>query len=274
MMRDDYSFDRPQYQVGFGGGAITKAVKYLLIANGIMYFLRELFPNEIIGWLGLFPYNIVHSFFIWQFVTYMFLHGDFLHILLNMFILWMFGCEVERRLGFSEFLTYYFICGIGGGLFHVIINPSSMTPVVGASGAIYGLLAAFAILFPNRRIMMFPFFISLKAKYWVMIFLGITVLFGLFSRGGNVAHFAHLGGMIIGFAYFKFRHHLDFGSDLIRRKFQERKLMTLARKRRRTQELREQVDAILDKINEQGYDALSEHEKRTLKEASDLFSKE
>ncbi|MBN2008501.1 rhomboid family intramembrane serine protease [candidate division KSB1 bacterium] len=274
-MQDNYSFERPQYQFGFGNG-ITKAVKFLLAANGIMFFVQQVFPNFTLNWLGLFPQDVTSHFYVWQLGTYMFLHGGFIHILLNMFILWMFGCEIERYMGEREFIRYYLICGVGGGLVHVLIQPSSMTPVVGASGAIYGLLAAFAMLFPDRRIMLFPFFISLKAKHWVLIFLGITLLFGFTGRQDGVAHFAHLGGMLVGFAYFKFKlgGKIHIGTDFFKKQYKERKMMSLAKKRRHTQQLREEVDAILDKINENGYDALTEHEKQTLKQASDLFSKE
>ena len=269
-----YYYQQPRYRLGFNGGNITRAVKYLLIANGMVFFIQMLFYSEFISWFGLFPQEIYKKFYIWQLFSYMFLHGDFVHILLNMFILWMFGCEVERYWGFTDFLKYYFICGVGAGLFHVILHPGSLTPVIGASGAIYGILAAFAIFFPNRRIMMFPFFITLKAKHWVLIFLAINLLFGIAGRPDGIAHFAHLGGMLVGFIYLKYGQKISNIGEYITSKNEERKLFSLNQKKRKLQKLRNDVDAILDKINEVGYENLTDDEKKTLKQASDLFSRE
>ncbi len=205
----------------------------------------------------------------------MFLHGDFLHILLNMFILWMFGCEVERYWGDKEFLKYYFICGIGAGFFHLIFNMTSNIPVVGASGAIYGILIAFAMLFPERPIMLFPLFISLKAKYWAIIFAAIALMLGVLGGQNGVAHFAHLGGMIIGFVYLKLGWKMSLlGRDVIRRKRKEWEVQREIRMKQQMLKFREEVDLILDKINEVGYENLTEKEKRTLKKASDLLSSE
>jgi len=267
-------FEQPRYRFGFGGGYITDAVKYLVFANGFVFLVQQLFKNQIIAWFGLIPNEIYSKFHVWQLVSYMFLHGDFLHILLNMFILWMFGCEVERHWGFREFLKYYFICGVGAGLFHVVLHSEPDTPVIGASGAIYGILAAFAVIFPDRPIMLFPFFITLKAKHWVLLFLGITILFGISGSQDGIAHFAHLGGMLIGFIYLKLDWKIYNVVDFFKRKNSERKLLSLAKQKRKLQQLRNEVDLILDKINDVGYENLTEDEKKTLKEASDLFSKE
>ena len=267
-------YEQPRYRVGFGGGNISEAVKYLIIANAVIFLLQQLFHTQLISWFGLIPGEIYTRFYVWQLITYMFLHGDFLHILLNMFILWMFGCEVERHWGSKEFTKYFLICGIGGGLFHVLLHANSYTPVIGASGAIYGILAAFALIFPDRPIMLFPFFITLKAKHWVLIWLGITLLFGIIGKQNGVAHFAHLGGMIVGFIYLKFGWKFNLFGDYIKKKNSERKFMSLVKKNRKLQDIRDEVDAILDKINEVGYENLTEKEKNTLKEASDLFSKE
>ncbi len=264
-----YYYEQPRYRLGFGGERLTEAVKYLLIANAIAFFFQQLFNAQMIGLLALNPRAILTKFYIWQIVTYMFLHGGFLHILLNMFILWMFGCEVERYVGFDRFLKYYFICGIGGGLLHMIIYPNSTT--IGASGAIYGVLVAFALLFPDRPIMLFPLFITLKAKHWVMIFVAIEVLFGITGKQDGTAHFAHLGGMIAGFIYFKFR--LADIHDFFKRKRDERRMISIAHKRKELEQLRSKIDFILDKINEVGYENLTDEERQVLKEASDLFSK-
>lgn len=267
-----------QIRFGFGGGYITPAVRYIIFANGIIFLLQNIFGKTLedwtIYWFGLHSDFIFKKFYIWQFFTYMFLHGDFIHILLNMFILWMFGCEVERSWGKKEFLKYYFICGIGAGFFHLIFNISSSIPVVGASGAIFGILIAFAMLFPDRLIILFPFPIALKAKYWAIIFAGLELLLGLSFKDSGVAHFAHLGGMIIGFVYLKFGWKITlFSQSFVKRKKMERELQHTIRKRQRIVRLREEVDLILDKINEVGIENLTPKEKRTLKEASNsLFN--
>jgi membrane associated rhomboid family serine protease len=263
----DY-YQRGQIRFGFGGGYITPAVRYLMFANGIIFILQAIMGRSLISWFGLHPVYIFKKFYIWQFFTYMFLHGDFLHILLNMFILWMFGCEVERHWGEKDFLKYYFICGIGAGFFHLIFNMSSSIPVVGASGAIFGILIAFAMLFPDRLVILFPFPIPIRAKYLAIIFASIELIFGFVGQSG-VAHFAHLGGMIVGFVYLKYGWRISVsGRDFIRNKQLDLELKRMLRKRQRIQKLREEVDLILDKINEVGYENLSEKEKRILKEAS------
>lgn len=267
-------YEQPRYRFGFGGGYITEAVKYLIIVNTAIFIIQQLFHTQIISWFGLIPREIYTRLYLWELVTYMFLHGDFLHILLNMFILWMIGCEVERYWGFNNFMKYFFICGVGGGLFHVILYYESSTPVIGASGAVYGVLAAFAILFPNRPIMLFPFPIILKAKHWVLIFVGISVLFGILGGHNGIAHFVHLGGAIVGFIYLKFGKNINVFGEFVKKKNTERKLLSLAKKRRKIQQLRNEVDTILDKINEVGYENLTDRERKILKEASDFFSKE
>ncbi len=267
-----------QIRFGFGSGHITPAVRFIIFANGIIYLLQKIigktFEDWTIYWFGLHSDFILKKFYIWQFFSYMFLHGDFLHILLNMFILWMFGCEVERNWGKKEFLKYYFICGIGAGFFHLLFNMSSFIPVVGASGAIFGILIAFAMLFPDRLVILFPFPIALKAKYWAIIFAGLELLFGLSFRDSGVAHFAHLGGMIVGFVYLKFGWKITLsGQSFVKRKKMEWELQQMIKKRQRIVRLRQEVDFILDKINEVGYENLTSKEKRTLKEASDsLFN--
>ena len=260
---------RQQFQFGFGGGTITPAIRRLLMANGIVFLLQMIAGNQFITLFGLHPDLVLKKFFIWQFFTYMFLHSGVLHIFFNMLVLWMFGCEVERAWGSKEFLKYYFICGVGAGFFQLIFRPAV---VIGASGAVYGVLIAFVLLYPNRKIMFFPFFISLRAKYWAMIFAAISVLMVVWGHD-RIAHFAHLGGMVIGFAYIKFGWKL-FLSDFIYRKKAELKHKNISRKRANILRLRKEVDVILDKINEIGYENLSHRDKQILKEASDVLTKE
>jgi len=261
------------YRIGFGGG-LTQIVKYLLIINIAVFVFQKISPQDIVvQWFGLSPRLAIFKFHIWQFFTYMFLHGSVMHIFFNMLFLWMFGCEVERTLGSKEFLKLYFICGVGAGILHLIFSFDST--VLGASGAIYGVMVAFAVLFPERVITLLLFFflpIQLKAKYLVMIFVGISLL----SLGSNdgVAHFAHLGGAAIGFLYLKLDWRLDFLGNLIRQRRESRQAVTKLKRNQAMHEIREQVDEILDKINEVGYDKLSEEEKRILQEASQKYSQE
>jgi membrane associated rhomboid family serine protease len=262
----------------FGPGGITKAVKYLLLANVGIFVLEFLWGSELIYLFGLTP-TLVKKGLIWQPVTYMFLHGGLFHILFNMFALWMFGCEIERTWGTKEFVKYYFITGIGAGLFTFILSFNSHIPTIGASGAIFGILVAFALMFPNRLIYLY-FIFPVKAKYLVLFFAVIEFLASFRHTSDGIGHFAHLGGMVIGYLYIK--------SDLkIPRLFRlstylvhlknfrhERRMKAINKKREKEQKLMERVDQILDKINQVGYDNLTKEEKKTLEQASQLLSKQ
>ncbi|MFQ5706672.1 MAG: rhomboid family intramembrane serine protease [bacterium] len=275
------------YRFGFGGG-LTKAIKYLLIINTSVFLLQHLVqmfvPGDplaqplLIKLFGMHPKWVYSKLQIWQPFTYMFLHGqgNIWHLLFNMLVLWMFGCEVERALGTKEFWKYYIICGIGAGLFYLLLNLNSETPVVGASGAIYGVMIAFAILFPNRVITLLLFLIlpiQIRAKYLVAIFAGISLFLGFYSSDG-VAHFAHLGGLVVGFVYLKMDWRWDYLGQWVRKQRETRHMIQHVKKRQAIQRIRERVDQILDKINEVGYDNLTEEEKSILKEASHLLSQE
>ncbi len=261
------------YRIGFGG-SLTQIVKYLLIINIAVFVLQKISPQDfLVQWFGLSPQLAIFKFHIWQFFTYMFLHGGVMHIFFNMLFLWMFGCEVERTLGSKEFLKLYFICGVGAGILHLIFSFNST--VMGASGAIYGVMVAFAVLFPERVITLLLFFflpVQLKAKYLVMIFVGISLL----SLGSNdgVAHFAHLGGAAIGFLYLKLDWRLDFLGNWLRQQRESQHAVQKLKRNQAMHEIRERVDEILDKINEVGYDQLSEEEKRILQEASQKYGQE
>ncbi len=257
-----------QYQFRFGPGFITPAVKYLLYANAGVFLLQLIFGDALIYWFGLHPRLFFHNFYIWQLVTYLFLHGGFFHIFFNMLMLWIFGVEVEKEWGTIEFLRYYFISGIGAGIFHLIFQSSA---VIGASGAVYGVLIAFVLLNPNRLLFVFPFPIFLKAKYWAFIFVGISLIFGI-TGGDRIAHFAHLGGMAVGFLYYKIKTGWRLNYYFYQKKA-EREAKKRVKEEIRRQKLRLEVDAILDKISEQGYDSLTEREIRTLKQASKLITR-
>ncbi len=184
-------------------------VKWLIIANVavyLVYFFGSLASGSpIFRSFELIPYAVMHGQ-IWQLVTYLFLHslGSPMHIVLNMLALWMFGAAVEQTWGTTRFLQYYFICGIGAGICVVLANlvmGDVYQPVIGASGAIYGLLLAFGMLFPEQEILLM-FIFPLKAKYAVMVF-GAIAFLGSFQGGGPVSNLAHLGGMLVGYIYIR-----------------------------------------------------------------------
>ena len=202
-----YRTYRSTLDLGFGGG-LTPAVKNLLILNVsafvVSYLLAAAGYGGLIQYLMLIPYYVTRQLFLWQLVTYMFLHGGFFHILFNMFALWMFGCELERTWGTRRFLNYYFMTGIAAGATVVLVNPSTTVATLGASGAIYGILLAYGILFPDRLILLY-FIIPIRAKYFVMIMGAIEFLTAISMPGSLVSHVAHLGGMAYGFLYLRGR---------------------------------------------------------------------
>jgi membrane associated rhomboid family serine protease len=191
----------------FGPGPVTPAVRMLLWANLGMYVLSLIVPR-IVEVLGLIPQQVIEARWIWQPVTYMFLHArNPTHILFNMLILWMFGVELERMWRTKFFVKYYFVTGVGAGLLSVGIAllPFGATAatydavIIGASGALYGLLLAYALYFPDRPILMFLFF-PVPAKYFVMILGGIAFITSI-DGGGTVAATTHLSGLLVGYLY-------------------------------------------------------------------------
>ena len=200
----------------FGGGLgrfsyFPPVIKFLLATNIGIFLFGMFFGNLTINGFAfgdyietygaLFPIGS-HFFRVWQPLTYMFLHANFMHVGFNMLALWMFGVEVEHAWGSKKFLTYYLICGLGGAAAHLFVSPLlglPPAPLVGASGAVFGILAAFGLMFPDRMIY-FYFFIPMRAKYFVLLYLGLELFSGI--RGGdNIGHFAHLGGAIAGMIY-------------------------------------------------------------------------
>jgi membrane associated rhomboid family serine protease len=203
-------YGRPQIRIG---GPLTPAVKILLITN-IAVFLLMLLPRLspgggqtlgfLVGYLGMTPALFWGSFTLWMPFTYLFLHGGLMHILFNMFALWMFGGDVENVFGTQRFLIYYFICGVGAGLLVAVLSPGSMVPTIGASGAIYGVLLAFGMFFPDRELLIWGIFPA-KAKYFVIGIAAIVFISALESSGGGISHVAHLGGLVFGFLFIRWR---------------------------------------------------------------------
>ena len=298
---------------------IPTVTKNLLIVNIVAFLLTFVLGtdassdyrlNELLG----LHFFMASDFHVYQLLTYMFMHGGFEHIIFNMFALWMFGCIVERVWGAKKFFFYYIVCGVGAGLsqelaqfvqFYLIAseqipsfsmgdiwvvaqNSSSVLnawTTVGASGAIYGILLAFGMLFPEERIFIFPLPVPIKAKYFVIGYAAIELFSAMMTRGDGVAHMAHLGGMLFGFfmirywrnqvngyramdAFDKLRDML--GGKRNRQQFNYTRNNSYQEHQQdwdynaRKQATQEEIDRILDKIRKSGYDSLSKEEKQTL----------
>ena len=312
---------------GMGGFSMFPPVlKGLLIVNVSVFFIQHFMLNlltiggESIGmiflkYFALWPINLSETlslgeinFYPWQLISYQFLHGDFWHIFMNMFALWMFGSEFENLWGGKKFLTYYLLSGIGAAIIHMIVTPmlgGDLRPTVGASGSVYGLLLAFGLTFPDRKIFMFPLFIPVPAKIFVLIFAGLELISG-FTGNDGVAHFAHLGGALTGFLLLKFGNKIPYYKNLEQQRnanvfsgsyydnvgYQPpaqpkptfRVHWTAPKQEEPIQNQRTNggkiffidgeaipqstIDVILDKISAQGFQNLSEREKRILTEIS------
>lgn len=224
----------PRYrdvQVSFGP-PLTWVVRRLMIVTAAIFLLTYL-PAVMFGWdfpfalLGLRPFDVTRRLFLWQPFTYLFLHAGFFHVIFNLFALWMFGSELERHWGSRRFLSYFFLTGVGAALFDVVLQPSALSTTIGNSGAVYGILLAYGLIFPNRPIYLW-LLIPVKAKWFVLI-MGLIEFTSSFSNpGSQVSHIAHLGGMLVGFLYLRggglpYRlqlRYLEWRRARLRRKFE------------------------------------------------------
>lgn len=310
---------------------IPIVTKYLLIINIVMFLITELVAPmgiDLTSILGLHFFK-ASDFHVYQLITYMFMHGGWMHIIMNMFMLWMFGMVIENVWGPKKFLFYYIVCGIGAGLCQEVAQYASyviqgldayqfvnaggsqmpmdaylnLMTTVGASGAIYAVLLAFGMLFPDERMFIIPIPIPIKAKWIVVGSVALELFYALGQPGDGVAHVAHLGGMLFGFILIKYwqKHPYsgpdDFGmgkgSQFFDRmknswerhsshssgggtKFHYRPNTASEQTRResdwdynaRKKAEQDEVDRILDKIRRSGYDSLTDEEKRKLFEKS------
>lgn len=287
------SYNDSYYKPGFGlsiGSKWTRVIMILIIANVSIFIIQLLFstissqyvvpfmgtspetdgivhevrlgPDRFTTLFWLYPPLAIGKLWLWQFVSYMFLHSvsDPWHIIINMLVLWMFGSEVERAMGTRKFLTMYFTAGIFAGIFCCLFTPNS--PIMGASGAIFAVEVAFAMFFPNTTVIFYIF--PIKAKYLVSIFAGITVFNCLMPSSGNVAHFAHLGGLVYGFLFI--RYEPRFTNFLVSWQNQQH-----AREYQREEEIKNRVDELLDKVNREGMKSLTRKERGFLKSASKRY---
>ncbi|UZJ41420.1 rhomboid family intramembrane serine protease [Prosthecochloris sp. SCSIO W1101] len=271
------NYNQPYSPGGFQ--VMPPAIKTIILINVAVFFLQYSPIGNILMYFGpLWPVasSGEYTFQIWQLISYMFMHGGLAHILFNMFALWLFGTEIANYWGTKEFTAYYFICGIGAALINLLTTIGSPYPTVGASGAIFGILLAFGMMFPDRYIFLY-FLFPIKAKYFIAGYAAIELLMGInnagMGSGSNIAHFAHLGGMVVGFAYIKFRQQGFSFSDWLDKTFPKKdersgpKLYKKEREETNLQVSEEEIDAILDKISRQGYESLTEEEKKKLLKA-------
>lgn len=247
------------------------AIKTLIIINVAVFVVQFFTPlgDFIFSQFSLWPVG-TQNFRPWQPLTYMFLHGSGGHLFFNMFALWIFGTEIENYWGTKQFNLYYFICGIGAALINLLATIGDPYPTVGASGAIYGVLLAFGMMFPNRYIFLY-FLFPIKAKYFVAGYAVIEFMSGLGSQtmgsGSNVAHFAHLGGMVIGYLYIMWKRQGWDAGELLQQLKKRKGAATIHRMPADERVSEEEIDAILDKISQRGYASLTPEERHKLLKA-------
>ncbi|MBR2150733.1 MAG: rhomboid family intramembrane serine protease [Prevotella sp.] len=291
--------------------------KNLLIVNFLAFiatWVLQLRGIDLTSLLGL-HFFLASDFHVYQFVTYMFLHGGLTHIFFNMFALWMFGSVIERVWGPKKFLFYYIVCGIGAGFVQEIVQYANymvediaayqyvnaggvqlstdayinLWTTIGASGAVYAILLAFGMIFPNERLFIIPFPFPIKAKWLVIGYIAIELFSAMSAPGDGVAHMAHLGGMLFGFLLIRYwQKHPDssqhFGRnrgqeffDNMKRRYEQRQQQSHMKAEHtnsrfesdeeynaRKHKNQEEIDAILDKIRKSGYDSLTKEEKQKL----------
>ena len=281
-----------QQRPAFDFPRLTPAVKVILYANIGCFILQLASPDFMRHYFALHPSDFFRGAYPWQIVTAMFLHGGPFHLLFNMLPLTLFGFGpgLERFMGTRRFCYVYLLSGVGGNALFLLANLKGMVPVIGASGAVCGVLAAYAMAFPERWVfLLFPP-MPVKVKWLVLVFFGIEVLSELGHGGGRIAHGAHVGGFIFGWAYMKIVYKLSLPFAWIERlKWRVRRLFggvslprISLRRRPSSRKYRpvdddsfidEEVDPILDKIAKHGMHSLSTRERRILKRARDRMGK-
>lgn len=266
-----YQYDnRPRRRsLGFGPGRLSPFIKVMVVSNILIFIIQRFYP-ELTLFLGLTPAKFFLEFpnLLYQPLTYMFLHGSIGHIFFNLFALWMFGTEIEYTLGTKAFARFYLLAGLAGAFLTLLVNSSQPHPIIGASAAIYGVLVAYWVMFPNRYLYIY-FLFPVKVKWAIP---GMMLLGFLFAAG-NIAHLAHLGGAVFGLLYLK----MDWRWAYLKRplkSFRSRRQETkIEKNRQRAEDIMKRVDAILDKINEVGIENISKSDRKFLEEASSQLSR-
>ena len=263
-----YQFQSEQGDFSFRPRIFTEAIKILIGVNIIIFLLKIIsqnpatpFFNPIVDLFGLSSGAVWPR--IWQPFTYLFIHKDFLHVFFNMFVLWMFGSELESIWGRKAFLRYYFTTGVSAGFVWLMLNLSNANhTLAGASGAVYGILLAFGMMFPNRTVYLY-FLFPIKVKYLVMFLVATEFILSM-STTSDISHITHLSAVVIGFVYLRYFWRWKDIRFSIRKYVRELVLTIQNQKETRRTKLQREVDQILDKINTVGYDGLSKEEKETL----------
>jgi membrane associated rhomboid family serine protease len=239
-------------------------VNWIILANVAVHVLKMFAqsPTAVYQLLGLTPRLVFTKLFVWQPLTHMFLHADFTHIFFNMLMTWFLGNAIETVWGPKRFLKYYIACGLGGAVFSTIFTFNG-PPIIGASGAVFGLYIAYAMIFPDSYV--FVYFIApVKAKYLVAFLAGLQLVLGIAGSAG-IAYFAHLGGMAAGLLFF--REEVK-ASRFWKRLSGSRARATGGRRDEWMEQERAKIDSILDKIKAKGFENLSPTEKRILENYS------
>jgi len=257
----------------------TDAIKVLISVNFGIYLLQSISGKEDVFFrlFGLVPKTFLSELMFWQPFTYMFFHAPFYssvgisHILLNMLGLWVFGRELEQAWGKKNFIRYYFITGIGSGLITYFFQMSSENPVIGASGAVYGILLAYGISFPNRMLYIWGL-IPVKSL-WLVIIMGAIAFFGILGNADGISHVTHISGMVIGYILLKKNWSLRDILFSIRKKTIEFQVQRHEEKSIKNKMIQKDIDEILEKIQKVGFSGLSDGEQSKLYEASKTMSK-
>ena len=242
----------------------NNVVNKIVLANVVVFLLQQIMPTSLEAALRFQPRSLVENFTIWQPLTYMFMHGSFGHLFFNMLLLWFLGTTLEAAWGGQRFLKYYLACGLGGALFFAIFNFNG--DVLGASGAVLGVLLAYGMTFPDNYLLVY-FIFPVKAKYMVTFIVLLNLAYGVSGgRGGaNIAYFAHLGGMATGLLFFR----KQIANSMLWRRTQRRwQEQNVSRREQFREQEGEKINSILDKIAAKGYENLSTTEKRILENYS------
>ena len=267
-----YQFQSNPGEFSYKPSLFTDSIKLLVSVNFGIFLLQSISGSErlLFELFGLVPKQIWAQFMIWQPVTYLFFHGGIWHVLINMFVLWMFGSELERLWGKQHFLKYYFITGIGSGIITTLFSLHSTTPVVGASGAVFGVLLAYGLTYPNRIVYLYGI-IPIKSILFV-IGIGVIAFISSFNGTTQISHITHLAGMAIGYIMLKRRRQWKDIWFSIRKKTLEYQIQREEKKISQRQELEQNINRLLDKINRDGFHSLSEKEEKQLYENSKSLS--
>jgi membrane associated rhomboid family serine protease len=268
-----FQFQSDPGQFSYKPALFTDAIKILVSINFGIFLLQTIARTEgmFFPLFGLVPKLVWSEFMLWQPFTYLFFHGSIWHVLINMFVLWMFGSELERLWGKEHFLKFYFVTGVGAGLVTMIIGLNSTTPIVGASGAVYGVLLAYGLTYPNRTVYLYGI-IPIKSL-WFVIGIGVIAFMSSFDNVSQISHLTHLSGMVIGYLMLKRPVRFNDLWFTIRKRTLEYKIKHEEKKVSQHQAIEREIDGILDKINREGFDSLTNEQHDRLYRGSQSLSR-